>query len=159
MHSWRRRWSAISCSCRRSWSDLWAECSHAIAPRSLQRPRTSAHRSRCTWPEPAKTNNGWIVEWIVPDTRQYISEHDRNRDPEKHRDSARDAVRFRSPLDFPVTTAPTMIVAKGRFNGRQMSYWVNPGEETHCTSPSAEHPYAERRAGSRRRARNRLARR
>jgi hypothetical protein len=29
-----------------------------------------------------------------------------------------------------MTTAPAMIVAKGRFNGQQMSYWVNLGEET-----------------------------
>ncbi len=75
-----------------------------------------------------------IVEWIVPDTRQadgrYIAEHTRNNDPDKYQDAAWDAVRFRNPLDFPMTTAPAMIVSGGRFNGQRMSYWVNSGEET-----------------------------
>lgn len=75
-----------------------------------------------------------LVEWLVPDTRdaygRYVSEHERNQDPEKFEDSAWDAVRFRNPLDFPMTTAPAMIVADNRFNGQQTSYWVNAGEET-----------------------------
>ena len=75
-----------------------------------------------------------IVEWIVPDTRQangrYIEEYQRQADPEKYQDAVWDAVRFRNPLSFPMTTAPAMIVAGGKFNGQQMSYWVNPGEET-----------------------------
>lgn len=75
-----------------------------------------------------------IVEWIVPDTRQangrYVEEYQRQNDPEEYQDAVWDAVRFRNPLDFPMTTAPAMIVADGKFNGQQMSYWVNPGEET-----------------------------
>ncbi len=75
-----------------------------------------------------------IVEWIVPDTRQadgrYVSEHERNNQPEKYQDAAWDAVRFRNPLDFPMTTAPAMIVSGDRFNGQRMSFWVNPGEQT-----------------------------
>jgi len=59
-----------------------------------------------------------------------VSEHERNNYPEKYQDAACDAVRFRDPLEFPITTAPAMIVANGRFNGQQMSYWGNPGEET-----------------------------
>jgi hypothetical protein len=73
-----------------------------------------------------------IVEWSVPDTRQanghYIEDYDRQN--EKYEDAVWDAVRFRNPFNFPMTTAPAMIVADGKFNGQQMSYWVNPGEET-----------------------------
>lgn len=75
-----------------------------------------------------------IVEWLVPDTRnewgQRIEEHERRRDPDKYQDAAWDAVRFRNPFKFPMTTGPAAIVANGRFNGQQLSYWVNPGEET-----------------------------
>lgn len=75
-----------------------------------------------------------IVEWTVPDTRRadgrYVEDYERQNDPEKHQDSVWDAVRFRNPLDFPMTTAPAMIVDKDRFSGQQMSYWVNRGEET-----------------------------
>ena len=82
----------------------------------------------------AKADYERIVEWIVPDTRQadgrYISEGQRNNDPDKYQDAAWDAVRFRNPLEFPMTTAPAMVVSKGRFNGQRLSYWVNPGEET-----------------------------
>ncbi|MDP6554753.1 MAG: hypothetical protein QGG71_08805 [Pirellulaceae bacterium] len=81
-----------------------------------------------------KANYERLVEWLVPDTRnahgQYVSEHERNQNPEKFQDAAWDAVRFRNPLDFPMTTAPAMIVAGNRFNGQQTSYWVNAGEET-----------------------------
>ena len=41
-----------------------------------------------------------------------------------------DAVRFRNPFKFAMTTAPAMITSGGRFNGQRMSYWVNAGEET-----------------------------
>jgi len=82
----------------------------------------------------AKADYERIVEWIVPDTRRadgrYISEGERNSNPDKYQDAAWDAVRFRNPLEFPMTTAPAMIVSKGRFNGQRLSYWVNPGEET-----------------------------
>ena len=75
-----------------------------------------------------------IVEWIVPDTRaangRYIQEHQRNQNPEKYQDAAWDAVRFKNPLGFPMTTAAAMIVSKGRFNGQRLSYWVNAGEQT-----------------------------
>ena len=75
-----------------------------------------------------------IVEWVVPDTRtamgRYISDHERNTNPQKYQDTAWDAVRFRNPLSMPMTTGPAMIVSNGRFNGQRMSYWVNPGEET-----------------------------
>lgn len=75
-----------------------------------------------------------IVEWIVPDTRgpngRHIGDYRYRQDPDKYKDSAWDAVRFRNPFKFPMTTGPAMVVSGGRFNGQNMSYWVNPGEET-----------------------------
>lgn len=74
-----------------------------------------------------------IVEWIVPDTRtengRRINDYQRNQDPEKYRDAAWDAVRFKNPLEFPMTTAPAMTVAGGRFQGQRMCTWTNVGEE------------------------------
>ncbi|MBN1674666.1 MAG: DUF4139 domain-containing protein [Kiritimatiellae bacterium] len=74
-----------------------------------------------------------IVEWLVPDTRKadgrYIEEYERSRDPDKYEDAAWDALRFKNPLAFPMTTGPAMIVSGDRFNGQRMSYWVNPGEQ------------------------------
>jgi len=75
-----------------------------------------------------------IVEWTVPDTRtpdgRLVPEHQRESDPDRCKDAAWDALRFRNPLPFPMTTASAVVVANGRFNGQQLSYWVNPGEET-----------------------------
>lgn len=74
-----------------------------------------------------------IVEWIVPDTRradgQYISEHERREEPEKYQDAAWDAIRFKNPFPFPMTTGPAMVVGDDRFYGQRMSFWVNTGEE------------------------------
>jgi hypothetical protein len=75
-----------------------------------------------------------IVEWIVPDTRdangRWIDEYHRRQDPERYEDAAWDAVRFRNPLSFPMTTAPALVVEDGRFCGQRQTHWVNPGEET-----------------------------
>ncbi len=82
----------------------------------------------------AKAAYDRIVEWIVPDTREanghYVDRHAQNQDPEKYRDAAWDAVRFKNPFAFPMTTGPAVIVAKKRFNGQCLSYWVNSGEQT-----------------------------
>ncbi|MBN2492958.1 MAG: hypothetical protein JXR96_00100 [Deltaproteobacteria bacterium] len=73
-----------------------------------------------------------IVEWIVPDTRdaygRSLPEHRRQQDPDQYEESAWDAIRFRNPLAFPMTTAPAMIVEGDRFNGQRLSTWVNRGE-------------------------------
>jgi hypothetical protein len=75
-----------------------------------------------------------IVEWLVPDTRtasgQYVREYERERNPDKYRDAAWDALLFGNPLDFPMTTAPAMVVAGGRFLGQRTSFWANAGEQT-----------------------------
>jgi hypothetical protein len=41
-----------------------------------------------------------------------------------------DAVRFRNPLPFPMTTGPAMVEAAGRFLGSKTIFWAAPGEET-----------------------------
>ena len=81
-----------------------------------------------------KTRYQRIVEWIIPDTRdprgRYSSEHERNQNSEKYQDSPWDALRFRNPFPFPMTTGPAMITANGIFNGQCSSFWVDPGEQT-----------------------------
>jgi hypothetical protein len=75
-----------------------------------------------------------IVEWVIPDTRDEFGRHIRrsrgSRDEEDGSEDPWDALRFKNPLPFPMTTGPAMIVANGRFNGQRTSYWVNAGEET-----------------------------
>jgi hypothetical protein len=45
-------------------------------------------------------------------------------------DAPWDAVKFKNPLPFAMTTGPAMIQDLGRFAGQRLSYWVNAGEET-----------------------------
>jgi hypothetical protein len=79
-----------------------------------------------------------IIEWRVPDTRdewgrpydQNNYEYQRQQHPERFDDSVWDAVRFKNPLGFPMTTAAATIVAKGHFNGQGMTNFVNSGEQT-----------------------------
>jgi hypothetical protein len=82
----------------------------------------------------AETEYERIVEWIVPDTRRpdgrHIQDYERRNNPEKYEDVAWDAIRFKNPFEFPMTTAPAMIVADRKFNGQCMSYWANSGERT-----------------------------
>ncbi len=78
----------------------------------------------------AKAGYERIVEWIIPDRRDAygVLNDNRNRDPGD--EIPWDALRFRNPLEFPMTTAPAMIVANGRFLGQQTSFWVNVREQT-----------------------------
>ncbi|MFT5465767.1 MAG: hypothetical protein ACI8UO_000863 [Verrucomicrobiales bacterium] len=75
-----------------------------------------------------------VVEWNIPDTRapngRYIEDYQRQQNPEKFDDSAWDAIVFANPFDFPMTTAPAMLVHDGKFQGQQTSTWTNPGSET-----------------------------
>jgi hypothetical protein len=76
-----------------------------------------------------------IVEWVVPDTRdvegRYVDESTRREEAaEKDRDAAWDAIRFKNPLKFPMTTGPATVIAGGHFAGQRLSYWTNSGEET-----------------------------
>jgi hypothetical protein len=71
-----------------------------------------------------------IVEWLVPDTRnEYGQPAGRRGDGDEESDGAWDALRFKNPLSFPMTTGPATVVANDRFNGQRASYWVNAGEE------------------------------
>lgn len=73
-----------------------------------------------------------IVEWVVPDTRtpegRRVQEYSVQPavSPE---DGAWDAVRFKNPLPFPMTTAPATITNGSAFNGQTTSSFVNMGEQ------------------------------
>jgi hypothetical protein len=67
-----------------------------------------------------------IVEWLVPDTRNIYGQLDAR----ETGDDVWDALKFKNPLPFPMTTGPATVTASGRFNGQRTSYWVNAGEET-----------------------------
>ncbi|MEX0776305.1 MAG: hypothetical protein WD042_11425 [Phycisphaeraceae bacterium] len=78
-----------------------------------------------------------IVEWTVPDQRdvngRWVEEYRRRENPERYQDAAWDAVLFKNPLPFPMTTAPATITSGlggGAFLGQQMTSWVDKGEET-----------------------------
>ncbi len=69
-----------------------------------------------------------IVEWLIADKRD---EHGRYRQREQEvADDPWDALRFKNPFAFPMTTGPAMVMASGRFNGQRTSYYVSAGEET-----------------------------
>lgn len=67
-----------------------------------------------------------VVEWLVPDTRDA---HGRPHEGDSNSD-VWDALKFKNPLPFPMTTGPAMVTANGQFNGQRTSFWVNSGEET-----------------------------
>jgi len=70
-----------------------------------------------------------IVEWLIPDTRNEYGSHDgRGRGGDD--DDAWDALKFKNPLAYPMTTGPALVTANGLFNGQRSTYWVNAGEET-----------------------------
>jgi hypothetical protein len=71
-----------------------------------------------------------IVEWLIPDTRdEYGHPGGRYSGPTED-DSPWDALKFKNPLSYPMTTGPATVTANGAFNGQSTSYWVNSGEET-----------------------------
>jgi hypothetical protein len=71
-----------------------------------------------------------IVEWLVPDSRDEWGRNVEGRSRGEEDDSAWDALKFKNPLSFPMTTGPAMVTAGGKFNGQRTSYWANTGEET-----------------------------
>ncbi len=76
----------------------------------------------------AKADYERIVEWLIPDNRD---EHGRYRTGGgSDNEDAWDALRFKNPFAFPMTTGPAMVTANGQFNGQRTSYYVNAGEET-----------------------------
>src|SRR5205823_4360968 len=71
-----------------------------------------------------------IVEWQVADTRDDSGRYSSRRGEATPSDDAWDALKFKNPLSFPMTTGPATVTAGGQFNGQRTSYWVNAGEET-----------------------------
>ena len=61
-----------------------------------------------------------VVEWLVPDNRNEYGQHDGRAQGEN--DSAWDALKFKNPLAFPMTTGPAMVMSGGRFNGQRTSF-------------------------------------
>jgi len=93
-----------------------------------------------------------IVEWTVADRRneygalQRMNEYQpRQIDGMEDEDQPWDAVKFKNPLPFAMTTGAAMILDGGRFAGQRMSFWVNSGEETtlHITKALSIRTHAE----------------
>ncbi len=81
----------------------------------------------------AKADYSRIVEWIVPDNRDYrghMINHRHNQNSEKWHGVAWDSVLYKNPLKYPMTTGPAMVVADGKVLGQRTSYFVNSGEGT-----------------------------
>jgi hypothetical protein len=75
-----------------------------------------------------------IVEWFIPDNRDEfghtVRHNNRRGQNEDVQDDVWDALKFKNPLKFPMTTGPAMVVAHGKFGGQRLSTWANAGEET-----------------------------
>jgi hypothetical protein len=69
-----------------------------------------------------------VVEWVVPDGRDERGRYSRRTDslPDE---MAWDAVRFKNPFKFPMTTAAAVITGNGKFLGQNQTEWVNPGQQ------------------------------
>ena len=72
-----------------------------------------------------------VVEWTVPDPRDGNGRYrnSNGNQPPAADGEAWDAVSFKNPYDFPMTTAAATIVEGGRFRGQSISEWVNPGQQ------------------------------
>ncbi|MBY0513691.1 MAG: DUF4139 domain-containing protein [Gemmataceae bacterium] len=71
-----------------------------------------------------------VVEWSVPDTRDEYGHSARGGRGPGDDDEPWDALKFKNPLAFPLTTGPATVTAGGAFNGQRTVYWTNAGEET-----------------------------
>ncbi|HMO34971.1 MAG TPA: hypothetical protein PKA06_02910 [Gemmatales bacterium] len=77
-----------------------------------------------------------IVDWLIPDNRnewgrpiQRQVQYDPNTgDPLQ--DDVWDALKFKNPLPFPMTTAPALVITGGNFSGQRQVLWTNQGEMT-----------------------------
>lgn len=104
---------------------------HSIGKRTL---RKGAAISLTT--AQATTDYERIVDWLIPDTRdEWGNPSNRNRavDPntgDPLQDDVWDALKFKNPLPFPMTTAPAMVTTAGNFSGQRQVLWTNKGEES-----------------------------
>ncbi|MSQ96218.1 MAG: hypothetical protein EXR98_16925 [Gemmataceae bacterium] len=74
----------------------------------------------------AKADYERVIEWTVGTSsvaRKYTG------GGEQRKDEMWDVLLFKNPFQFPMTTAPAMVVENGRFNGQRTAYWTNDGEE------------------------------
>lgn len=76
-----------------------------------------------------------IVDWTIPDNRDEWgnpTNNGRRVDPatgEALQDDVWDALKFKNPLPFPMTSAPAMVMTAGNFSGQRSVLWTNKGEE------------------------------
>ena len=76
-----------------------------------------------------------IVDWTIPDNRDEWgspTHNGRRVDPgsgETLQDDIWDALKFKNPLPFPMTSAPATVVTAGNFSGQRSVLWTNKGEE------------------------------
>ena len=80
-------------------------------------------------PTTATTGYERLVEWNIPDRRDRWGRVSRNSNDDPSGDLW-DAVRFKNPLESPITTAPVEIIDGRKLLGQTTIQWVNPGEET-----------------------------
>jgi len=75
-----------------------------------------------------------IVEWIIPDTRdaegRYAFELRQKEDQEKYQDIVWDSLRFKNPLNFPMSSGSVIFTTGNQFLGQAINDWVDAGEET-----------------------------
>lgn len=67
-----------------------------------------------------------ITEWEIRDALDKWNRW-RESGPDSE-DDVWDAIRFKNPFDFSMTTGPASFFANGRFLGQSMSFWTDPGE-------------------------------
>ncbi len=77
----------------------------------------------------ADANYERIVEWLIPDHRDEFGNY-HNRSVDDDGNLPWDAMRFKNPFSFPMTTGPAFVTSNGKFGGQRLSAWVNSGEET-----------------------------
>ncbi|MFO0813899.1 MAG: DUF4139 domain-containing protein [Gemmatales bacterium] len=84
----------------------------------------------------ASTDYERIVDWTIPDNRDEWGNHqgrnNRRVDPntgEPLQDDVWDALKFKNPLPFPMTTAPATVTTAGTFSGQRQVLWTNKIEE------------------------------
>lgn len=102
---------------------------HAIGKRTLKKGTAFSMAT-------GKAEAGYerVVEWTIPDNRDEWGrpEEDPRVDPatgETLQDDVWDALKFKNPLPFPMTTAPVMVTTDGKFSGQSQVLWTNKGEE------------------------------
>jgi hypothetical protein len=74
----------------------------------------------------AKADYERVIEWTVGTSavsRKYAGGR------EQHKNEMWDVLLFKNPFQFPMTTAPALVVEGDRFNGQRTAYWTNVGEE------------------------------